>query len=67
MLEHPEDIGAELDAGADFTEGGRLLQHRHPVSVARQHVCRGEAADAAAGDEEVKGLGHREAILDRRG
>ena len=34
------------------------------MAVARQHVRGGQAADAAAGDEEVKGLGHREVILD---
>ena len=55
VIEHPEDVGPELDAGADFAEGDRLLQHRHRMACAAEYVGGGEAADAATGDEQVQG------------
>lgn len=35
-LEHLEAVGPELDAGADFAEGGRLFQHGDGVAVLPQ-------------------------------
>ena len=48
------DIRTELDAGADLAERIGLLEHLHGVALARQHQRRGQAADAAAGDQERK-------------
>ena len=59
VIEHLEDVGAELDAGADLAEGGSLLQHGDRMAVAGQHEGGGQSADAAAGDEEGKRLCHR--------
>ena len=36
LLQHAEDIGAELDAGADLAEFGRLLEHAHREALPRQ-------------------------------
>src|SRR5262245_34472446 len=36
LLKHPEDIGSELDAGADFVELGRLLEQMHGATLARK-------------------------------
>ena len=52
LVERAEDIRAELDAGADFLELGRLLEHPHRKALARQRIGRRQAADAAAGDQE---------------
>jgi chromosome condensin MukBEF MukE localization factor len=52
VVEHAEDVGAQLDAGADFTEARRLLQQGHAMTVLGQHHGRGQPADAAARDEE---------------
>ncbi len=52
LVERPKDIRAELDAGADFLELGRLLEHPHREALPRQRAGRREAADAAAGDQE---------------
>ena len=35
-LEHPEHVGAELDAGADLVEFGRLLEDLRRDALARQ-------------------------------
>jgi hypothetical protein len=43
-----------LDAGADFAELGRLLQHLHREALAHQCQRRGNAANAAAGDQDGK-------------
>ena len=67
VFEHLEDVGAELDAGADLSESSRLLQHRHLVPVPGQDVRRGETADTAAGYEEVKRLGHGRWVVLERG
>ena len=56
--EHPENIRTELNARTDFAEAGRLLQHGHGVAVTRQHEGGGQAANAAADDENGKGRGH---------
>ena len=47
-VEGAEDVGAELDAGADLAELGRLLDHPHRKTLARQRIGRRQAADAAA-------------------
>ncbi len=52
LVERAEDIRAELDAGADFLELGRLLEHAHRKALARQRIGRRQAADAAARDQE---------------
>ena len=52
FLQHAEDVRAELDAGADFAEFGRLLEHPHRETLARQRVGGGEAADTAAGNQD---------------
>ena len=51
LLQHAEDIGPELDAGADLAEFGRLLEHAHRKALARQRIGRDQAADAAAGHQ----------------
>ena len=59
-LEHPEHVGAELDAGADLLELGRLLDDLRRDTLARQRQSRGQPADAAADDEDgfVLPIGH---------
>ena len=47
-VERVENIGAELNAGTDLTELGRLLDHPHRQALARERICRREPADAAA-------------------
>ena len=49
LVEHAEDIGAELDAGADFLEFGRLLEQMDRHAFQGQRVSCRQAADAAAG------------------
>ena len=51
LLQHAEDIGAELDAGADLAEFRRLLEQAHRKAAAGQRIGRDQAADAAAGDQ----------------
>lgn len=51
-IEGMEGIGAELDPGADLADLRRLLQHLDAESLAHQCQCGGEAADAAAGDDD---------------
>ncbi len=51
-VEHAEDIGAELDAGADFAEARRLFEDARGHPLARQRQRRGQPADAAADDED---------------
>ena len=53
FLQHAENIGAELDAGADFAELRALLEHAHRDAVARQRVGGGQPADAAARTSET--------------
>ena len=52
FLQHAEDIGAELDAGADFAEFRRLFEQADRETLARQRIGRDKAADAATGDQE---------------
>ena len=61
LLQHAENIGAELDAGADLAEFGRLLEHAHREALTRQRIGRGQAADAAAGHQK----GRRASIRNR--
>ncbi len=51
LLEHPEHVGTELDAGADLLELGRLLDHLAADAFTRQRQRRRHAANAAADDE----------------
>ena len=51
LIQHAENVGAELDAGADLAEFGRLLEHAHRKALARQREGRDQAADAAAGHQ----------------
>ncbi len=53
-MQPPRDIGAELDAGADLAEGGRLLQHLDAMPLARQRQGGSQPADAGAGDEDLQ-------------
>ena len=53
-LDRPEDVGPELDAGAEFLEFRRLLEHPHRKALARQCIGSDQPADAAARDEEGK-------------
>jgi hypothetical protein len=57
-VEGVEGVGAELDAGTDLADFRRLLQHGDGEALAHQRQRRGEAADAAAGDEYGKFLAH---------
>src|SRR5882762_2273307 len=50
-LEHLERVGADLDAGTDLAELRSLLEHVAREALLRQRQRRGEAADAAAGDQ----------------
>ena len=52
LVECAKDIRAELDAGADLLELGRLLEHAHREALARQRVGRCQTANAAADDQE---------------
>ena len=53
-IEGVEGVGAELDAGTDLADLGRLLEHLHMETLPRQGEGGGEAADAAAGDQHGK-------------
>ena len=48
LVQRAENVGSELDAGADLAEFGRLLEHAHREARPRQRIGGGEAADAAA-------------------
>ena len=50
-VERVPGVRRDLDAGADLAELRRLLQHHRAETLARQRQRRGEAADAAAGDD----------------
>ena len=56
FFERAKDVGAELDAGADLVEFGRLLQHPHGETLARERVGRRQAPDAAARNQDRQGL-----------
>jgi hypothetical protein len=55
-------VPPELDAGAQFLELHRLLEHAHREALVGQRIGRDQPADAAAGDEERQvvsvGRGH---------
>ena len=51
--EHPEHVGAKLDAGTDLLELGRLLDDLRGDTLARQRQRRSEPADAAADDDDL--------------
>jgi hypothetical protein len=50
-VEGVEGVRAELDAGADLADLGRLLQHLDLEALAHQRQRGGQAADAAAGHQ----------------
>ena len=52
MIEHVHRVRAHLDAGADFGQLRRLLEHRDLVSGLDQTRRRGEAADAGSCDQD---------------
>ncbi len=47
-------VRPELDAGTDFGEDGRLLEQLDPMAALRQRQRARQAADAAAGDQELQ-------------
>jgi hypothetical protein len=51
-VEGGEGVRRELDAGADLADLGGLLEHLDREAAPRQGERGGEAADAAAGDED---------------
>ena len=51
-IERVPGVGRELDAGADLAELGRLLEDDGFEALAREAERHGEAADAAAGDDD---------------
>ena len=51
-----EDVGAELDAGADLAEFRRLFQHPHREAFARKRMRRRQPADAAARNQKRQRL-----------
>src|SRR5687768_8112822 len=50
-VERVPGVGRDLDAGADLAELRRLLKHHRAEALARERQRRGQAADAAAGDD----------------
>ena len=51
-VERVPGVGRDLDAGADLAELRRLLEHHRAEALARERQRGGEAADAAAGDDD---------------
>ena len=49
-VEHAEDVGPELNAGADFLELGSLFEHLRAHALLRQRERRRHAPDAAPDD-----------------
>src|SRR5262249_21354712 len=58
-FERAEDVGPELDAGADLAEFGRLLQHPHRKTFARERMRRRQAPDTATRNQD------RQCLTDR--
>ncbi len=52
IVEGVERVGPKLDAGADLAERGRLFQQDRADALLREPERRGEAADAAARDQD---------------
>src|SRR5688500_6589892 len=50
-VERVPGVRRDLDAGADLAELRRLLEHHRAEPLARERQRRGQAADAAAGDD----------------
>ena len=57
-VEAVEGVRAELDAGADLAEDRRLLEDDRAEALLGEAEGGGDAADAAAGDEDGESLGH---------
>jgi hypothetical protein len=55
-IERREGIGAQLQAGADFADGGALLEQVDGHAQAGQRQRRGHAADAAADEQHGGGI-----------
>ena len=58
VAEHSEHVWPKLNAGTNLSELGCLLDHRHVMAVPAQGVGDGQAADAAASDENMETLIH---------
>ena len=55
-VERVPGVGRDLDAGADLAELLRLLEHHRAEALAGEGEGGGEAADAAAGDQDRAGV-----------
>ena len=70
LVQHAEDVGAELDTGADLAEFGRLLENAHRETLPRQREGCDQAADAAAGHQNGRRVtivvGHGRSLRNRR-
>src|SRR5690242_18579282 len=51
-FERAEDVGSELNTGADLAEFVRLLEHTTGKALERKRIGRDQPADAATGNEE---------------
>ena len=52
-VEHAGAVGADLDAGADLLQLGRLLVDLDVEAALEQRQRRGQSADAAADDDDL--------------
>src|SRR5262249_19682577 len=68
-VQRTEDVGAELDAGAELAEFRRLLQHADRKTLARERISGGEAADPTARHQDGQAVRfcHRSSFLARAG
>ena len=55
LVQRAEDIGSELDAGADLAELARLLEQDDREALLRQRIGGDEPADAATRDQKGSG------------
>ena len=51
-----EGVGAELDAGADLADLGRLFQHGDLKALANQGEGGGQTANASTGNDDRQGI-----------
>jgi hypothetical protein len=59
-LQHAEDVGAELNAGTDLAEIGRLLEHADREAFVGQRTGGRQPGNAATGDQEGAVLCHED-------
>ena len=63
-IQRMEGIGAELHAGADLADLGRLLEDAHAVAAPHEGERRGQSADAATGHQHgLLGVAHGSACF----